>query len=763
MSSFEAHQPEPANGASLPAHPTNGSVVHVNGVNGYHGTLLPKPAHHPPSALTEGPTPWKLLHALRQRLALALSLGVLLGSIAAAATFFLWPDPKHTAEVRLYVYPEQPRIGFYLDEARPDQSTFMRTQTVLLRSRPVLLRALRQPRVSELPIIREQPPDRALEWLEGNVHADFGLSNEILRVYMVGHRMDELAVITAEVAKAYLQEVVAKETERRNIKLRNLKGVVDKYAQRLKDKREYLRSLAEEVGVGSSEAMAIAMSYAQDQLGRAEIDLMNRVANVRNLRLEIKLYENAEHVEVTVPPSMIMDEMNKDEFVRKYSAEITKLETNIRATRAVLGSKAETNPVLKGLEADLKKKQADLEGRREELRKPIEDQLRAILVGQKKEFFEQRRREIEQQEHYIKLLNDEVKKIREQTKSRITKSLDMSAALKEIQHWETIYEKLTMDQAVGELELEAPPRIRPFYPEEPVSAEIYYNRSMKRQIMATIAAGLGVLTLVMLGISWLEFGARRVNTVDEVAHGLGIRLVGALPDLSERSRQPALADEPENGLAHNIFTESIDSTRTMLLHASDSESLRAIMVASAMAGEGKTSLASHLAISLARAGRRTLLVDGDLRRPAIHQLFELNLEPGFSEVLRQEVELLETIQTTSVDGLWVLPAGRCDSRSIQALSQRGTRAVLDRLKEYYDFIVIDSAPVLPMADALLLGQHVDAVLLSVLKNVSQIPKVYAAHSRLVSLGIRVLGAVIHGVRGDAYGSSYAYDSSKSGT
>jgi len=173
-----------------------------------------------------------------------------------------------------------------------------------------------------------------------------------------------------------------------------------------------------------------------------------------------------------------------------------------------------------------------------------------------------------------------------------------------------------------------------------------------------------------------------------------------------------------------------------------------LMVTSAETGEGKTTLASHLASSLSRAGRKTLLIDGDLRQPALHQLFEVSLQPGFSEVLLGEVDSVDAILPTNQDGLMVMPAGQWDREVIQSLARGEAGGVLEKLREEFDFVVVDSHPVLAATDPLMIGQHVDAVILSVLRDVSQTPRVYAATQRLQSLGIRVLGAVVNGTDPD---------------
>jgi capsular exopolysaccharide synthesis family protein len=259
-----------------------------------------------------------------------------------------------------------------------------------------------------------------------------------------------------------------------------------------------------------------------------------------------------------------------------------------------------------------------------------------------------------------------------------------------------------------------------------------------------------VFGLLLLGVAFLEYRVRRVNAVEEVVQGLGLPLVGTLPALPARARRPLSATANEKDLFwQNRVNEAVDAIRTLLLHAARSEPLQVVMVTSAAGGEGKTSVASHLAASLARAWRKTLLVDGDLRNPVAHTLFELPLEPGLSEVLRGEVSLADTIRPTPLSRLWLMPAGNWDSHAVQALAQEGVKGQFAQLKQQYDFIIVDSCPVLPVADSLLLGQHVDAVVFSILCDVSRMPSIHAAQQKLTALGIRTLGAVVIGASGDA--------------
>jgi capsular exopolysaccharide synthesis family protein len=161
--------------------------------------------------------------------------------------------------------------------------------------------------------------------------------------------------------------------------------------------------------------------------------------------------------------------------------------------------------------------------------------------------------------------------------------------------------------------------------------------------------------------------------------------------------------------------------------------------------EGTTVVASSLALSLSRAGRRTLLVDGDLRSPSLHKLFGMPLEEGMSEVLRSEIDLADAVKATNNEKLYLLTAGICDAEAIHALATEQPQAIFDKLREQFDFIVIDAPPVLGVSDSLSLGQYIDAAVLTVLRDHSEVRKVHEAAETLKRLGIRLLGCVVNGV------------------
>ena len=138
-----------------------------------------------------------------------------------------------------------------------------------------------------------------------------------------------------------------------------------------------------------------------------------------------------------------------------------------------------------------------------------------------------------------------------------------------------------------------------------------------------------------------------------------------------------------------------------------------------LSGEGKTTLATQLAMSLVRARRRTVLVDFDLRQPTLDGALGLPLGPGICEALRGEGDIMGMVQQTETECLSVVTAGAWNRQVLPALSNGTVGTVLEQLRANFDFVIIDSSPLLPIVDTRLVCQHVDAVVLSVFRDISQ--------------------------------------------
>ncbi|WP_406695893.1 polysaccharide biosynthesis tyrosine autokinase [Singulisphaera sp. Ch08] len=686
-----------------------------------------------------------LIKALRRRWLLAFSAGLVGAAIIAITTYYLVPPAKYTTRAMLHVNSVKPRILLQTGELHTEYGAYQRTQLALLESRLVLGAALKQPRVAKLQVLTNMSDP--IEWLEKQLLVDFAPGSEILRISMSGEKPEIPMLLVNAVTEAYLDEIVDVEMKQSRQRYDLLKSTWSRYQENLREKRKQLKRLTELAGSDNKTTIASIHQHELDRLGRAEDELSRIQSELRGLRVEAEVLQEKSALNASmITPAMIEDAISRDRSIELLRERESQAQRAIERVYRVARNK--NDPAVKKYRDELDAARAGLVAQHRKLYPIISQQLQNMgreANGSKETLLQHRISILSKLET---ALEDDVKRLAERSRSITQNSVDLFSIQEEIANADEVARTIGKEVEALTVELQAPPRIRLLE-----KAELPRTKDETRQYRMAGMAGCGAFVLAIMGIALWETRARRVDSATDVIHALGINLFGTLPILPRRRRMLG-SGEAHNRRWGSILIESVDAARTALLHVSRTESVRVVMVASALGGEGKTSLSSHLATSLARAGRRTLLIDGDMRRPSAHELFDQPCVPGLSEVLRDEIEVVDAVQPTLVNGLSLLTAGFSDGDSIQALASRDLRALFDQLKESYDFLVIDSSPVLPVADALLIGQHVDAVIFSVMRDVSRIPMIHAAYDRLSRLGIRMLGAIVTGEQTDHYGSNY---------
>ena len=387
----------------------------------------------------------------------------------------------------------------------------------------------------------------------------------------------------------------------------------------------------------------------------------------------------------------------------------------------------------------------DLESRRKELRADCEARLREDAVAASAVHAARLANDIKAEEELQKRLQHDI-----ETYDAESRDINKAAVDLEDQKSKAADAEAAANQASQQLEKLAVEKDDPSRVSLWEETIVTRPDEMDRKAKAAGMAGSGAFVAVLLLVALVEFRSRRVQTPQEMIQKLGLTLVGTVP------AQPGGRPGSGGAVWQNLLTESIDAARTMLMHGNPSRSIRVVLITSAVGGEAKTSLASHLAVSLARSGRKTLLIDGDLRNPAVHRLFDAAVGPGFSELIRGEVRASDVLRPTPVPNLQVMTAGQCNPTTVSLLAQAGVGDLFSGLKGLFDVIIVDSSPVLPVADSLQLARHVDGVLLSVLQGVSMLPAVHDARQRLKAVGAVILGAVVSGTRPNVayYGRHY---------
>lgn len=203
----------------------------------------------------------------------------------------------------------------------------------------------------------------------------------------------------------------------------------------------------------------------------------------------------------------------------------------------------------------------------------------------------------------------------------------------------------------------------------------------------------------------------------------------------------------------SFAAEAFRVLRTNLHYANPDNPLQRVMITSAGAGEGKSTTAANLAISLAQAERSVLLVDADLRRPVLHTMFRQPSVPGLSSYLAGDALPDAVVVKTSIPNLSLVACGPIPPNPSELLGSRRMNDFLRTMSERYDMIVLDSPPVLAVSDACVLVPAVDGVLLVVGSGIVVRPALKRAKEQLASVRARILGAVVN--RFDAMANGYS--------
>jgi non-specific protein-tyrosine kinase len=272
---------------------------------------------------------------------------------------------------------------------------------------------------------------------------------------------------------------------------------------------------------------------------------------------------------------------------------------------------------------------------------------------------------------------------------------------------------------------------------------------------------LGGLLGLLAGIG-IGYTRRRLD--DTIKTPEDIELVTGLPLLGTIVRMPG---DKGRALRYRLATllyprspaaEGFRHLRTNVEFANDETPLRSLLIASAVPGEGKTVTAANLAVAFAQAGRTTCLVDADLRRPTVHELFSLPNEYGLASLLRGEESTYESVtHETEVPKLRVLTTGPLPSNPAELLASRRMRAILTSLLERVELVILDSPPLQAVTDAAILSSLVDGTILVTASGRTRRGSLLRGRDALQRVGARVLGVMLNGVSEDQdSGTSFAY-------
>ncbi|MEZ4337599.1 MAG: polysaccharide biosynthesis tyrosine autokinase [Sandaracinaceae bacterium] len=288
---------------------------------------------------------------------------------------------------------------------------------------------------------------------------------------------------------------------------------------------------------------------------------------------------------------------------------------------------------------------------------------------------------------------------------------------------------------------------------------------------AAVGIGAGMVLGLLLAVVLTQLD-RRLKSVEEV-EAMGITILGILPKMAEGEEanppRPARRRSPPKPSGRDLYVhthpmsataECMRTVRTNLVFMSADEPIKTLVVTSASPREGKTTVTTNLAISLAQSGKRTLIIDTDLRRPRIHRAFGASASRGFTSVMVGEESLESVVVPTAVPNLDVLPSGPIPPNPSELFHSHRFLELVEEGLRRYDRLVFDSPPLGAVTDAAVLAPQLDATLIVVKAQMTTRDALRSALRQLRDVGANVLGGVLNDVdprrRGYAAGSDYYY-------
>lgn len=242
---------------------------------------------------------------------------------------------------------------------------------------------------------------------------------------------------------------------------------------------------------------------------------------------------------------------------------------------------------------------------------------------------------------------------------------------------------------------------------------------------------------------------------DELQEALGVPVLGTLGRLPESAQRSGIY-----GLVMLLFprsgaAEAFRAMRTNVEFSDVDAGLHSVLVTSPASGDGKSTVAANLALAFAQAGRRTILVDSDLRRPSLHTMFDLTNSYGLTSLVRSEViELAQVLRTVDEPNLRVLTSGPLPPNPAELLGSNRMRAIVEILEAQADLVIFDSPPTVAVTDAAVLASLVDGVVVVVAKGATRRSLARRGDEALNRVGGRILGAVLNQMRGGDRDAAY---------
>ena len=694
------------------------------------------PIGAPTASGSEGITPADVIRILKQRkLSIVITAAVVYALVAIATVLIGKYAPAYPSEAILELEPPPQGDPFMWQEGEVNTNymeQLLRTEAAKIKNMELLLHVVSLPEIKATQYYR---------WYNSNaMEAAVGLDDDLgcapvpetrlIRVVLACRDKAEAKLIVQKVWELYRNQYMEATESEAQARTAGLRDTLDRLDRELEQKRNQIKQLRESSNIP---AMEQYVPDARRHVSSLREWLTNLGAEVASLETQKATLENVDPgtLPLTAEQELIIE---ADPMLRYLRSQVESLDVEIAARCKIVGPNHREVVMLQQRRQGFADKE---NAKREELN----DGVRARQIESLEQQLEQNRQmllqlqdqyaEVEAEERdmdsnialYQEMMNDE---------ERLGKQIE------EVQRRLTEAEHAQRDQSRARLHLRQPPQeaIEPSRPN--------YPTYLGGGFLLALAAGLGVAFL-------RELTNQGVRTPVDVARFCHLSVLGCIPQLEDEEADVEEIEDAVRLAPQSLVAEAFRRARTNLQFSGPVETRRTLLITSPGPGDGKSAVAINLATTIAHGNLKVLLVDCNFRRPALRGAYPGTRPEGLSNILIGQGSLDEYVTKTDLPTLDVLTSGPMPPTPAELLSSDQMRKFIKQASERYDRVLLDGPPTLLISDATVLATLVDGVLLVSRAEENTRGVLRRAREQLVGLNVRIVGAILNGVKVKAGG------------
>jgi Mrp family chromosome partitioning ATPase/capsular polysaccharide biosynthesis protein len=714
----------------------------------------PKPAARPKPGDKPDDNGLRVLTYLKLHWLMISFCGSLIGTAGAFAAWELLAS-KYESYALFQVSSVPTALGNQnANQARTEFSTYVKTTAALMKSEFVLNAALRD--MKDVATIKAQPDP--IRYLEEELMVNWQDGSEVVRItFKSGEPQDAKRIVDA-VQNAFMREVVQKDVDEKRLFLKKVEDAqldMKKVLLQATDNKQKTPGIVQTGGAAPGAQPAPPGTLPQDLINRLNPQLLiNRLVQLQQqvdglpntirhyTRQQTLIKEKLEQLQKEPVPQAVYDAVDRDQDV------VTQKLRMVQALRAWEFHKAGGDPNAPGVLQFQSRYEAEKQRHEEIRQEKVNSAHGAARLAEAKKLAGQLETvvaTIQQHQEQLVAAEAQLKKANEQL-LQLPLPQDkaggiMQAGFREKAPYEvedtarlgadSIYGRLVQQYYLTQMELNSPPRVRILQP-----ASHPVQKDVKKQVMGTALAGVMGFVLMAAGVIAYEMTTRRVSSLADVTATVPAPIVAVIPG----EPGEAMGRDPVKRAAAN---EAVDKLRAYVSQTWLARGATTIAVTSPIGDEGKAFAAFGLASSLAQAGYKTLLVDFDLREPALHAYAGVANTAGVCELLRGETDMRAAVQFLP-SGLHLLPSGKWSDEARKAATGEKLETLMARMKEPYDCVVLHGHALLTVAESVEVARRCEVVLVCARYRETATPLLKKAAERVATMEIPFTGVVYVG-------------------